>query len=68
MGDKPLHNPITEDALNELSILRRKIEVVLDCTIDDSNARAQTLTDIANDYLTAMGEIIQAMLQKFFDD
>jgi len=60
--------PITEDALNELSIIRRKIEVVLDCTIDDANARAQTLTYIANDYLVMMGEMIQAMLKKFFDD
>ena len=60
-----VHDPITEDELNELSILRRKIEVVLDCTIDDANARAQTLTCIANDYLATMGEMIQAMLKKF---
>jgi len=59
-------NPITEDALNELSIIRRKIEVVLDCTIEDANARAQTLTYIANDYLVTMGEMIRAMLEKFF--
>ena len=55
-------NPITEDDLNELSIIQRKIEIVLDCTIDDTNARAQTLVDIANDYLATMGEMIQAML------
>jgi len=58
--------PITEDALNELNILRRKIEIVLDCTIDDTNARAQTLINIATDYLTAMGEMLQAMLQAYF--
>jgi len=59
-------NPITEDDLNELSIMRRKIEVVLDCTIDDANARNQTLTYIANDYLATMGEMIQAMLKAYF--
>ena len=46
-----------------LSILRQKIKVVLDYTIDDANARAQTLTYIANDYLFTMGEMIQAMLK-----
>ena len=60
-------NPITEDDLNELSILRRKIEVVLDCTIDDTNARAQTLINIATDYLITMGEMLQVMLQAFFN-
>jgi len=59
-------NPITEDDLNELNILRRKIEVVLDCTIDDANARNQTLTYIATDYLITMGEMLQVMLQAFF--
>ena len=56
-------NPITEDALTELSILRQKIAVVLDCIIGDANAHDQTLTYIANDYLSAMGETIQAMRQ-----
>ena len=56
-----MHDPITEDMLTELSILRKNIEVVLDCTIEDSNARVQTLTCIANDYLIKMGEMIQAM-------
>ena len=55
-------NPITEDDLNELCILRRKIEIVLDSTIDDTNARAQTLINIANDYLATMGEMLQSML------
>ena len=53
---------ITEDALTELSCLREKIEVVLDCIIDDApNARDQTLTYIATDYLSAMRETIQTM-------
>jgi len=54
-------NPITEDALTELSIVRGKIEVVLDCIIGTANAHDQTLTYIATDYLTTMGEMIQAM-------
>jgi len=58
-------NPVTEDMLNELSIIRRKIEVVLDCTIDEASAHNQTLTYIANDYLVTMGEMIQAMLKAF---
>ena len=66
MGDKLVHDPITEDDLNQLSILRRKIEIVLDCTIDDTNARAQTLINIANDYLITMGEMLQVMLQAQF--
>jgi len=56
-----VHNRITEDVLTELSILRENIEVVLDCTIEGSDARVQTLTYIANDYLIKMGEMIQAM-------
>ena len=56
-------NPITEDALTELSIIRGKIKVVLDCIIDDANAHDQTLTYIASDYLTTMGEMIQTMLK-----
>ena len=53
---------ITEDALTELSILRGKIKVVLACVIEDApNARDQTLTYIATDYLSAMGQTIQAM-------
>ena len=54
-------NPITEDALTELSILRQKIEVVLDCIIGGANTHDQTLTYIAGDYLSAMGETIRAM-------
>ena len=57
------HDPITEDDLTELSILRDKIEVVLHCLIGNANAHDQTLTYVANDYLTTMGEMIQAMLK-----
>jgi len=52
---------VTEDALNELGILRQKIEVVIDCLIDDANAREQTLAYIATDYLGEMRKMIQAM-------
>ena len=61
MKDNPT---ITEDALEELGILRHKIEVVLDCIIGDAEARDQTLTSIANDYLGEMGKMIQAMLMQ----
>ena len=54
---------VTEDTLEELSILQNKIRVVLECIIDDApNARDQTLTGIATDYLGEMGKMIQAML------
>ena len=56
-----IHDPITEDALNELSILRKKIEVVLNCIVGNANAHDQTLTYIASDYLVTMGEMIQAI-------
>ena len=57
---------VTEDAFTDLSILRSKAEVALDCivdkSVDDSKcAQVQTLTYIASDYLSAMGEMIQAM-------
>ena len=51
----------TEDALEELNIVRSKIKVVLDCVIDNADARDQTLTYIATDYLATIGEMIQAM-------
>ena len=63
-----IQDPITEDDLNELCILRRKIEVVLDSTIDDTNARAQTLINIANDYLATMGEMLQSMLLQIMNN
>jgi len=56
-----VHDLITEDTLTELSILRENIEVILNCTIEDSNVRVQTLIYIANDYLIKMGEMIQTM-------
>ena len=52
---------ITEDALTDLSILRKKVEVVLDCVIDEADARNQTLTYIATDYLAMMGSQLRAM-------
>ena len=52
---------VTEDEITELSCLREKAAVVLSCIIDELNAREQTLTYIANDYLSAMGEMLQAM-------
>jgi len=58
MKDNPT---IPEDALTELSILRDKIAVVLNCIIGNANAHDQTLLYIANDYLDEMGKMIQAM-------
>jgi len=52
---------ITEDTLTDLGILREKIAVVLDCVIDETDARNQTLTYIATDYLAAMGTQLRAM-------
>ena len=49
------------DTLTELNILRKKAEVSLDCMIGNANAHDQTLVCIANDYLTAMNEMIQTM-------
>ena len=55
-------NPVTEDALDELCCLREKAEVALTCVIDNAEDRCvQTLTYIASDYLSAMGETIRAM-------
>ena len=60
--------PVTEDALEdeltELSIARKKIEVVLNCMVGNANAHDQTLSYIACDYLVQMGEMIQAMQEK----
>ena len=58
MGD---NLAITEDALTELSIMRKKIEAVLDCIIGDANAHDQTLIYVACDYLGEMGKMIQAV-------
>ena len=57
-----VYNLVTADAFAELSILQEKAETALDCILDGSKCpRVQTLTDIASDYLSAMGEKIQAM-------
>jgi len=57
-------NSLTEDTLTELSIMREKMEVVLDCIIDNANAREQILSYIAVDYLANMREILRAMQEK----
>ena len=58
---------ITEDALTELSILQQKIDVVLHCVIDEADARSQTLTYIATDYLAAMGKQLRAMQERIMN-
>ena len=53
---------VSADAFVELSILQEKAEAALHCIMGESKCqRAQTLADIANDYLFAMGEMTQAM-------
>jgi len=53
---------VSADAFVELSILLEKAEAALHCIMDDSRCqRVQTLADIAGDYLSAMGEMTQAM-------
>jgi len=52
---------VTEDEFMELSILRKKIEAVLDCIVGGANTHDQTLTNIANDYLGEMGKMMQAV-------
>ena len=61
------HTPSTDDPLEELSCLREKAAVALDCIIDREEIRCiQTLTCIASDYLSAMGETLQAMQKSQF--
>ena len=65
-GNKLVQDSLTaEDELTELSILRSKIEVVLNCLIGNANTHDQTLIDIARDYLVKMGEMIQTMQKSF---
>ena len=54
-------NIITEETLTELSIIREKIEIVLNCIIENTNAREQTLSYIAVDYLARLREMIRAI-------
>jgi len=57
-----IYSMVTDDAFTELSILREKASVALGCIRDDAKCpRDQTLTYIAGDYLSAMGEMIQIM-------
>ena len=57
-------NPLTEDTLTELSIIREKMEVVLDCIIENASAREQILSYIVSDYLAKMREMLRAMQEK----
>jgi hypothetical protein len=58
-----LYSMVSEDAFVELSILREKAAVALECIIHDDAtcAHGQTLSYIASDYLSEMRETIQAM-------
>jgi hypothetical protein len=57
-----VYHLVSADAFAELGILEEKAEAALRCIKDDSKCqRAQTLADIANDYLSAMHEMIEAM-------
>ena len=56
------HNLAADDILEELSVLQEKAKTTLDCIFEDSkSARVEVLTDIARDYLSAIGEMIGAM-------
>jgi len=55
---------ITEDALNELCVLRSKVEAVIGCLIGDAHAREQTLAYIAADYLGEMKTMMQRMFME----
>ena len=53
---------VTEDAFVELSILREKAEAALKCIMGDSKCQhAQTLAEIAGDYLSSMDELVRTM-------
>ena len=57
-----LYSLVSDDAFLELFILLEKAEAALRCIRDDSKCqRAQTLADIASDYIAAMGEATRAM-------
>ena len=57
-----IYSLVSADAFVELSIIQEKAEAAIHCIRDDSKCqRAQTLADIANDYLSAMGEMALAM-------
>jgi len=53
---------VSDDAFLELFILLEKAGAALDCIAEDMNSsRDKTLSCIASDYITEMGETIQAM-------
>ncbi|MDR2688023.1 MAG: hypothetical protein LBB75_09740 [Oscillospiraceae bacterium] len=59
-----LYSLVSEDAFIELSILREKAAVAINCTMDELSPRDQTLAYIASDYLSAMGKTIRDMQKK----
>ena len=57
-----IYSLVPADAFVELSILQEKAEAALHCIRGESKCqRAQTLADIASDYLFTMGETVQTM-------
>jgi len=57
-----IYSLVSDDAFLELFILQEKAEAALRCIRSDSKCqRAQTLADIAGDYITEMGEKAKAM-------
>ena len=57
-----VYSLVSADAFVELSIIQEKAEAALNCIRGDAKCqRAQTLADIVSDYLSAMGEMTQAM-------
>jgi len=58
---------VTEDAFVELSILHEKAEAALKCIIGNSKCQhAQTLAEIAGDYLSAMDEMVRTIQKNRF--
>ena len=57
-----IYSMVSDDAFLELSILHEKAGAALGCIREDSQCqRAQTLAEIASDYIAAMSEMITTM-------
>jgi len=57
-----LYSLVSDDAFLKLFILLEKAEAALSCITEDlSCSRDKTLSCIASDYITAMGETARAM-------
>ena len=57
-----LYSMVSDDAFLELAVLLEKAGAALYCIRDSSQCqRAQTLADIASDYIAAMDKTAQAM-------